>query len=55
VVLSELRPGKRSLAELSRTLEVCGTSPDQIRAAVGRLVQRGLVDALPMVRPSTVS
>jgi hypothetical protein len=55
VLLSELRSGRRSLAELTRMLEVCGTSPDQIRASMGRLVERGLVEALPLVRSPVVS
>jgi hypothetical protein len=55
LVLSELRPGKRSIAELVRTLEVCGTSQDQVRASVRRLVTRGLVDALPPARPGAPS
>jgi hypothetical protein len=55
LVLSELRPGKRSIAELVRTLEICGASQDQVRASVGRLVSRGLVEALPPSRPGTVS
>jgi len=50
VVLSELRPGKRSLSELSKTLEVCGTTAPQVRDAVDRLVARGLVEPTPAAR-----
>lgn len=50
VVLSELRPGKRSLSELSQALEVCGTTPGQVREAVDRLVERGMVEPTPSVR-----
>ena len=48
VVLSELRPGRRSLADLGRALESCGTSADEIRTRVGRLVEKGLVEPLPL-------
>jgi len=50
VVLSELRPAKRSLAELSKSLEVCGTTPTQVRDAVDRLVAAGLVEPAPVAR-----
>lgn len=48
VVLSELRPGRRSFADLGRDLEGCGTSAADIRACVDRLVEKGLVEALPL-------
>ncbi|HET8725451.1 MAG TPA: hypothetical protein VFM53_14735 [Anaeromyxobacteraceae bacterium] len=48
VVLSELRPGRLSLADLGRALEACGTSSGEIRACVDRLVEKGLVEALPL-------
>ncbi len=50
VVLSELRPGKRSLADLSKSLEVCGTTPAQVRDAVDRLVARGMVEPISVAR-----
>ncbi|HVP69057.1 MAG TPA: hypothetical protein VMT17_17540 [Anaeromyxobacteraceae bacterium] len=50
VVLSELRPGRRSLPELTHALEVCGTTPGQVRDAVDRLVERGMVEPVPSVR-----
>jgi hypothetical protein len=48
VVMAEIRPGRRSLADLARSLESCGTPAAQIRESVDRLVERGLVDALPL-------
>jgi hypothetical protein len=48
VVLGEVRPGRRSLADLGRSLEACGTPPAQIRESVDRLVGKGLVVALPL-------
>jgi hypothetical protein len=48
VVLGEVRPGRRSFADRGRALDACGTSPAQIRESVDRLVERGLVEALPL-------
>ena len=48
VVMAEIRPGRRSLADLARSLEACGTPAAQIRESVDRLVEKGLVDALPL-------
>lgn len=50
VVLSELRPGKLSLSELSKGLEVCGTTPTQVRDAIDRLAARGMVEPVPVAR-----
>ncbi len=47
VVMAEIRPGRRSLADLARSLESCGTPAAQIRESVDRLVERGLVEPLP--------
>lgn len=49
LLLSELRPGKRSLSELSKALEVCGTTAPQVRDRIARLVARGLVEPIPAV------
>jgi len=52
VILSELRPGKRSLPDLARALEVCGTSAKQLRDSVDRLVAKGMVEPTPLLRES---
>jgi len=47
-VMAQIRPGRRSFADLGHALEDCGTPPAQIRESVDRLVERGLVEALPL-------
>jgi len=47
VVLGELRAGRKSLAEIARGLEECGTSPAEVKAAIDRLSESGLVDPAP--------
>ncbi len=46
VVLMELRPGRLSIADLCRSLDACGTTSAEIRQAIDRLVDAGLVDPL---------
>ena len=48
IVMAEIRPGRRSLADLARAREACGTPAAQIRESVDRLVEKGLVEALPL-------
>jgi len=48
IVMAEIRPGRRSLADLARSLEACGTPAAQIRESVDRLVEKGLVEPLPL-------
>jgi hypothetical protein len=48
IVMAEIRPGRRSLADLARALEACGTPAAQIRESVDRLVEKGLVEPLPL-------
>ena len=48
IVMAEIRPGRRSLADLARALDACGTPATQIRESVDRLVDKGLVEALPL-------
>jgi hypothetical protein len=48
VVMAQIRPGRRSLADLGHALEDCGTAPTQIRESVDRLVERGFVEPLPL-------
>lgn len=47
VVLSELRAGRRSIADVARGLEDCGTSPAEVKVAVDRLAEVGLVEPVP--------
>jgi len=47
VVLSELRPGRRSIAEVARSLDDCGTSLAEVKAAVDRLADAGLIEPAP--------
>jgi hypothetical protein len=48
VVLSELRTGKRSIAEIARALEDCGTTAAEVKSAVDRLTDALLVEPAPM-------
>jgi hypothetical protein len=43
VVLGELRGGKRSIADVARALEDCGTTPGEVKSAVDRLTDAQLV------------
>jgi hypothetical protein len=47
VVLGELRGGRKSLADLAHALDDCGTSAVEVKAAVDRLAEAGLVDPVP--------
>ena len=47
VVLGELRGGRRSIADVARGLEDCGTSPAEVKLAVDRLAEAGLVEPVP--------
>lgn len=55
VVMAQIRPGRRSFADLGQALEDCGMSPAQIRESVDRLVERGLVDAMPLPGTAAVA
>jgi hypothetical protein len=48
VVLMELKPGKRSLADVASALVDCGNSRADVKDSVDRLVERGLVEPLPL-------
>jgi hypothetical protein len=48
VVLSELRAGKKSIADVARALEDCGTSQAEVKAAIDRLTDATLVEAVAM-------
>jgi hypothetical protein len=43
VLLGELRGGPRTLPQLARAMECCGTSETDLRTALERLVRAGLV------------
>jgi hypothetical protein len=47
VVLGELRGGKRSISELAKSLEDCGTTAADVKAAIDRLTDALLVEAAP--------
>jgi hypothetical protein len=48
VVLGELRTGKRSIAELAKGLEDCGTTVADVKAVIDRLTDAQLVEPAPM-------
>jgi hypothetical protein len=50
VVLGELRNGKKSIAELSRALEDCGTTQLEVKAAIDRLSDAHLVEPAPLAQ-----
>ncbi len=47
VVLCQIEPGRRSLGDLSRALEPCGITPAEVKAAVDRLADAGMVEPVP--------
>ena len=47
VVLGELRSGRKSIADLARGLEECGTSLAEVKSAVDRLTDARLVEPMP--------
>ncbi len=51
VLLGELLERTRGLPDLTRSLEASGASGAEIRAALGRLVAAGLVEAIPARGP----
>jgi hypothetical protein len=44
VVLGELRGSRKSIADLVRALEDCGTTAAEVKAAVDRLAGAGLIE-----------
>jgi hypothetical protein len=48
VVLAELRDGKAGVGDLVRELEPAGFAPDEVRAAIERLVAAALLSPLPL-------
>ncbi|HZY03560.1 MAG TPA: hypothetical protein VFF02_08670 [Anaeromyxobacteraceae bacterium] len=51
VVLCQIDPGRRSLSELARALEPCGITAAEVKAAVDRLADAGLVEPSPPPTP----
>ncbi|HEU4382704.1 MAG TPA: hypothetical protein VFR85_04295 [Anaeromyxobacteraceae bacterium] len=51
VVLCQIEPGRRSLTDLSRSLEACGITAVEVKSAVDRLADAGLVEPSPPVEP----
>jgi len=50
LILAELRAGPRSLPQLVRAADACGTTDAEVRGSLERLVGAGLVELLPAVR-----
>jgi hypothetical protein len=48
VVLGELRGGKKSIADIARGLEDCGTTPTEVKSAIDRLSEGALVEPTPI-------
>ncbi len=48
VVLAQLKPGRRSLTELTEALVDCGLDKAEIKASLDRLVERTLAEPLPV-------
>ena len=44
VVLGELRSGRKSIADVAHSLEDCGTTPLEVKAAIDRLAASGLIE-----------
>ena len=44
VVLGELRGGKKSIADVARGLEECGTTAAEVKSAMDRLADAGLIE-----------
>lgn len=44
VVLCQIEPGRRSLSDVARALEDCGVTPAEVKSAVDRLADAGLVE-----------
>jgi hypothetical protein len=44
VVLGELRGGRKSISELARALDDCGTTAHEVKSAIDRLADAGLLD-----------
>lgn len=44
VVLGELRTGGKSIADVARALDDCGTTPAEVKAAIDRLAASGLIE-----------
>lgn len=48
VVLTQLKPGRRNLADLAEALADCGATKAEVKVTVDRLVERGLAEPLPL-------
>jgi hypothetical protein len=46
VVLGELRSGRKSIADVARALEDCGTTPAEVKASIDRLATSGLIEPI---------
>ena len=50
--LGEVQSGPRTLDEIFRALESCGSTRDEVRGAVGRLTTAGLMEAVVPPAPA---
>lgn len=48
IVLAELRAGRTGVPQLVKELEAAGFAPDDVRAAIERLVAAAMVEPLPL-------
>ena len=48
IVLAELSGKRLGIAELCDALDAAGIVPEDVRAAIGRLVSVGIVDPVPL-------
>jgi len=53
IVLAELRTGKLGVPQLVKGLEPAGFAPDEVRAAIERLIGAAMIEPLPL--PSEVA
>jgi hypothetical protein len=53
VILAELSGKRVGLPHLCEALEAAGIVPDEVRAAVGRLVDAGIVEPIPLASQSS--
>jgi hypothetical protein len=49
--LVEFASGERTVAEATRNLEDCGTTPKEVKAAVERLLKLGMLEPVPAAEP----
>jgi hypothetical protein len=53
--LVEFGDGGRTIPEAARNLEDCGTTPKEVKAAVERLMELGMIEPVPAPPPAPVA